>query len=77
MDDKQKKGRPSNNKAQNKQFRDVSREITIGEDRNLQELFKRCIEYCSRNLRMNLGYNDLKRIAKLIKSERRCDCNGE
>jgi len=76
VDDKQKKGRPGNNQAQNKQCRDVMKEVTISGDRKLQEMFKRCVEYCSRNRGMNLGFHDLTRIAEIIKSERKCDCNG-
>jgi len=76
VDDKQKKGRPGNNQAQNKQVRDVAKEVTISDNRKLQELFKRCVEHCSRERGFNLDFHDLKKIAEIIKSERRCDCDG-
>jgi len=76
VDDKQKKGRPGNNQAQNKQFRDAMKQVTISNNRELQEDFKRCVEHCSRKMGFNLDFHDLKKIAEIIKSEGRCDCNG-
>jgi len=52
------------------------KEVTISSNRKLQELFKRCVEHCSREMGLNLDFHDLIRIAEIIKSERKCDCNG-
>ncbi len=76
VEDRQKKGKPGNNQIQNKQLRDAAKEITISDNRKLMELFKRCVEHCSRQMGLDLDFYDLKKIAEIIKSERKCDCNG-
>jgi hypothetical protein len=74
---KQKKGRPGPNVLQNKQFRQALAAAGI-ENRKLMEMIGRCIEHCSRDLKMNLGFYEIKRIAEFMKAspERECNCDA-
>ncbi|MEE4355143.1 MAG: hypothetical protein V2I97_01660 [Desulfococcaceae bacterium] len=76
---KQKKGRPASNADQNKQFRQALTSAGLDKnDRVLCERIKRCIEHCSRELGLNLGFNDIKRIAKFMISSpvKECKCDA-
>ncbi len=78
-ENKQKKGRPSNNVAQNKQFRQAISAAGIDKnDKKLIEKLKLCIEHCSRDLGLNLGFNDIIRIADFMQSSnnKECNCNA-
>ncbi len=72
-DDKQKKGRPKNNQAQNRQVRDAETLITLSTDKVLGEKFKRTIERLSREMGANLGFKDLIEIGTRIKNKETID----
>lgn len=42
------------------------------------EKVKRCIEHCSRDMKMNLGFHEIRKIAKFMKisPERECNCDA-
>ena len=78
-DGKQKKGRPGSNVRQNRQFRQAVTAAGIDKDnRKLMELIKLCIEHCSRDLKMNLGFHEIRRIAAFMKAipVRECNCDA-
>jgi hypothetical protein len=65
---KQKKGRPNNNQAQNKQVNDAATMVTLSTDRVLRERFGRIVEKRSREQGDNLGFPELLELAEKIKS---------
>lgn len=66
--DKQKKGRPKNNQAQNKQVNDAATTVTLSTDRVLRERFGRIIEKRSREQGENLSFPELLELAEKIKN---------
>ncbi|MDP2367208.1 RHS repeat-associated core domain-containing protein, partial [Rhodoferax sp.] len=65
-DDKQTKGRPSNNSDQNKQVNDAARETKLTPEQ--RQKFGRAVESESRGLGRNLGYQDLLDLAQEIRN---------
>jgi RHS repeat-associated protein len=65
QDDRQSKGRPQENTKQNKQVDDAAKDEKLSKDQRYQ--LKEEVEYESRTLGRNLGYKDLREIAREIK----------
>ena len=65
--DKQKKGRPQNNQAQNKQVNDAATQVTLSTDKELRQRFRDIIHERSRKNGENLGYVELLNLANQVK----------